>query len=88
MRTLLTLDVLGFIDKYAGVFNLTVYYANKASYIGQVLADRTNESNKEVYDEMVLRHFPIPFLSWMHFWKYTIKARLSSVVGRLRHEPR
>jgi hypothetical protein len=57
---MLTLDVLGKLHLYAGVFNLDVYNGNKAWYIGYVLAHRrTNPHYREIWEAMKRRGFPI-----------------------------
>lgn len=57
-RTLLTLDVLGSIDKYKNVFNLEAFYKVKDSYIKEVIEGRNRDILfKDIYDEMVRRKY-------------------------------
>jgi hypothetical protein len=57
-RTLLTLDILGSIEKYKNVFNLNAFYKIKDSYINEVLASRNNDPLfKDIYEEMVRRNY-------------------------------
>jgi hypothetical protein len=57
-RTLLTLDVLGSIEKYKNIFNLEAFYKIKDSYINEVIEGRNSDILfKDIYDEMVRRNY-------------------------------
>ncbi|MEH7276441.1 hypothetical protein [Neobacillus vireti] len=57
-RTLLTLDILGAIEKYRNVFNLDAFYKIKDSYIQEVIASRNADPlYKDIYDEMIRRRY-------------------------------
>lgn len=57
-RTLLTLDILGVIDKYENVFKLENFYSVKDAYINKVIAKKdSNPFYKEIYDEMVKTNY-------------------------------
>ncbi|MEH7255218.1 hypothetical protein V7111_24230 [Neobacillus niacini] len=57
-RTLLTLDILGSIDKYKHVFNLAAFNKIKESYIQEVIASRNSDPLfKDIYEEMVRRKY-------------------------------
>jgi hypothetical protein len=57
-RTLLTLEVLGAIDKYRHIFNLDAYFKERDSYLLEVIQSRGSDPLfKEIYDEMVRTKF-------------------------------
>jgi hypothetical protein len=57
-RTLLTLDILGCIEKYRNVFNLDAFYKIKDSYIKEVIASKNSDILfKDIYEEMVRRNY-------------------------------
>lgn len=57
-RTLLTMDILGSIEKYRNIFNLDAFYKLKDSYINEVLQSRNSDILfKDIYDEMVRRNY-------------------------------
>jgi hypothetical protein len=57
-RTLLTLDILGSIDKYRNIFNLDAFYKIKDSYIKEVIESRNSDILfKDIYQEMVRRNY-------------------------------
>jgi hypothetical protein len=60
-RTMVTLDVLGKLDRYGAVFDLDHYQAHRSRYIGSVISDRKADSYKQdIYEEMVRRNFALP----------------------------
>jgi hypothetical protein len=57
-RTLLTLDILGCIEKYQNVFNLDAFNKIKDSYIKEVVASKNSDILfKDIYKEMVRRNY-------------------------------
>ena len=57
-RTLLTLDILGSIEKYRNIFNLDAFYKIKDTYIKEVLESRNDDPwFKEIYEEMVKKNY-------------------------------
>jgi hypothetical protein len=57
-RTLLTLDVLGSIEKYRNIFNLDAFYKIKDSYVKEVIESRNSDILfKDIYEEMVRRNY-------------------------------
>lgn len=61
MRTCLTLDLLGCLDKYKGIFDIPQYYKTKDSYIKKVVVKKNNNSyNTELYNLMIEKHVNIP----------------------------
>ncbi|MFC3884175.1 hypothetical protein ACFOU2_12020 [Bacillus songklensis] len=54
LRTLLTLEIIGALDKYASIFNLNAYYKKRSNYITKVLDSPDNDIYmREIYNEMV-----------------------------------
>ena len=62
MRTLLTLEIAGLIDRYARVFDLDVYRRRRARFIGQVLQSRS-PLMKEIVAFARERDYPLPLRS-------------------------
>jgi hypothetical protein len=57
-RTLLTLDILGSIEKYRNVFNLDAFYKIKDSYIKEIMDSKDRDILfKDIYEEMVRRNY-------------------------------
>ncbi|SEP67567.1 hypothetical protein SAMN05216232_0544 [Virgibacillus subterraneus] len=74
LKTLLILEVIGKIECYSNVFNLKAYYSSRHQYIATVLAKRKSvKSLQEVYEEMLVRDFTIPFSSKFMAFGYIIK---------------
>lgn len=58
LRTLLTLEIIGAIDKYKSIFNVDAYLKKRAKYIAKVKANHhKNHFFKEIYDEMIRTKF-------------------------------
>jgi hypothetical protein len=77
MRTMLTLDIAGKLNRYRDAFDLEKYRANRAWYIGHVLA-ADDPFSREIADFMRRENFPIPLASRSH----QIRARARQAVGR------
>ena len=66
MRTLLTIDILGLLDKYQEIFDVNAYYHYKTRFIGKVLGQKSQKAYyQEIYDLMKKNKYPIPFMSKM-----------------------
>ena len=64
VRTLFTLELLGQLEHFSSVFNLSNYYSKRSKYIAKVLAYKEeNEYMKEIYDELKKENFKIPTYS-------------------------
>ena len=67
LRTLLTLDILGEIDKYKDIFDLDAYYQRKKWFI--CMTARRSESDifsQELVDLIKSKNYPIPFMAKVH----------------------
>lgn len=63
IRTLVTLDVLGYLDKYSKSFDLDGYYKNRNTYISEVILMRNMDmSYMEIYKYMVDCKYKMPSL--------------------------
>ena len=61
VRTLVTLDVLGVLEKYSKSFDLENYYKNRESLIAEViLLRKTDFFYKEIYQTMLESNFKTP----------------------------
>jgi hypothetical protein len=60
LRTLLTLELLGHLDAFQGVFDLQVYRQGRDRFIADVLAEDTNGFLIEIHDLMLARGFSPP----------------------------
>jgi hypothetical protein len=66
---MLTLDILGKLDLFGGVFDLSKYYKHRWNLIGLVMGYRENNIMfQEIYNEMIERHFKAPFSSVLYSW--------------------
>jgi hypothetical protein len=80
LRTLLTLEIAGKINKFESVFNLNSYYRNKSRYLAQVLAYHNNDLYlNEIYDEILLNNFKIPIYSRMAAQYLIFKKTIISI---------
>ena len=61
LRTLLTIEVLGYdLQKYAGLFELKRYFANRESFICAVVRDRHHDVfAREIFEAMVEKNFSL-----------------------------
>jgi hypothetical protein len=57
-RTLLTMDILGCIENYRNIFNLSAFYKVKDAYIQEVINSRNSDPLfKDIFEEMVRRKY-------------------------------
>jgi hypothetical protein len=70
-RTMVTLDVLGKLDLYSGVFDLRDYQKHRSQYFGSILSQRKHDDfRQEIYDAIELRGYRIPSVA--HMYRYPI----------------
>jgi len=74
LRTALTLDLLGKLKLFEGVFDLKVYYRHKQAFIGKVLATKGEDQfAKEIYEFMIDSN-QFSYLYYTHFINYKFKG--------------
>lgn len=71
LRTLLAIDILGYIDQYRSLFDIDYYNKVKSSYIAKVIAGQNSNSfYKELYSLIQEHNYPlsvrIRFLAWLN----------------------
>lgn len=59
MRTLLTLEIAGYIERYSNSFNLDTYRAHRSKYIGKVVGSK-NPLEREIVQFAKERNYPLP----------------------------
>lgn len=87
IRTMLTLDLLGYLRHYEGVFNLDHYLQNRTRYIGEVLFnDRKETLDFELVAFIKEKNIKIPLKSYFYGLrilyvrrKYSLKKLLNSI---------
>lgn len=78
IRTLVTLDILGVLDKYSRAFNLDHYYSERDSMICEVILLRKFDmSYMEIYNFMVRNNYKMP--SSVTLFKSTIKFAIRKI---------
>lgn len=76
MRTMLTIDILGYKDKYSKIFDLEYYEKVKSKYLGKVIGLKHKEQYyKEIVDLLEQEHKLIP-----------LKAKLYAVLYKFRFD--
>ena len=61
LRTLLTLEVLGVLERYRAVFDLDVYARHRDRFIATVLAEHAGDNAlRDLHALLQARAFPIP----------------------------
>jgi hypothetical protein len=81
LRTLLTLDIAGLIDRYSASFNLDAYKHRRTMYIGSVLSSY-DLLQREIVHFAKYRHYPFPLLSHLYA-RLQYPARLAIRKSRL-----
>ncbi|KIL49362.1 hypothetical protein [Jeotgalibacillus soli] len=57
LRTLLTLEIIGELEKYKTIFNMDEYFKVKSQFIADIFANRkTDIFVKEIYEEMIRKN--------------------------------
>ena len=90
-RTMLTLDILGVLDRYAGVFDLSLYRKNKISHLANVLARKGTRDQgylDEIHDEIVSRGIQIPFQSRLLHCGHVLLKQVRNGLGSIRLKSR
>lgn len=79
IRTILTLDILGYAENFKEVFDLDYFYQNKDKIVYDFVAHKDeNHHYKDVYDLMVEKGYPIP--------KVSLVQKSLKVLRKIKHK--
>ena len=81
LRTILTLEIIGKIDRYQGVFNLAIYQRNKTRFIGRILWSR-DSLHREIIKYARENQWRVPVSAWLYSVPYLIAKIIRSIVGK------
>lgn len=83
LRTMITIDILGYKSKYSQIFDLNQYEKVKNKYMGKVLALRNKEQYyKEISALLEQEHIQIPIKAKIYALAY--RLGLNTIVQKLR----
>lgn len=83
LRTLLTIDVLGYHKYYSNIFDVRHYEKEKSRYLGKVLAfGNKNNYYKEIVELIKEKSYLIPKKSWLYAVAY--RLGIHEIIYRLR----
>lgn len=85
LRTLLTLDVGGVLDRYAAVFDLAAYRRRRNAYIGKVWSSR-DPLHREIVQLARQRNYRVPASSQIYRWLWLPLNRLNERALRRGHD--
>lgn len=89
LRTLLTFDILGVIDRYKNIFDLDYYYSNRDVYVGKVISQRKkNFLFDDIYNLMKACNYNITprakmFTFMWHLYDGLGLAKFSKILKKL-----
>lgn len=84
MRTQLTLEIFGKLNKFDPVFNVEKYYKLKKDFIGKMIATRnSNQINLELYDYLVL-HKKLTSDHYLLSLKYRVNTMKSRFLKKIK----
>jgi hypothetical protein len=81
LRTMLTLELLGWLDQFSEVFDLSLYETVRTKYMVKLLNDRSDELAAEVREALLASHTPIPPLVRLEAWLRRMLRPLKHLVG-------
>lgn len=84
MRTLLTLEIAGAIDRYKDAFNLEAYYQNRNSYIATQVINSKDPLNQEIIRFAQDKNFELPLNSKLISLKDKTDYRIKKVLQKIR----
>lgn len=85
IRTMLTLDILGFLDKYDKVFDVSHFKRNRSQYLGKLLfMDNKETLDFELIQFIKKRNIKIPLWSYLFGMKQVLIRRSHSVTNKFR----
>lgn len=86
MRTCLTLDLLGCLNDYREVFDLTQYQKTKSSYLKKIVVNRFDNSiYNDIYNLMIKKGVRIPKKIKMQAWFNHTKRQMINNVKTMLH---
>lgn len=74
MRTMLTLEIVGALERFGGVFDLDMYAKYRIPYMGEVIAYRGAPFMREIRLEAKERSFEFPAAAYAHAAMYTSRS--------------
>lgn len=81
LRTELTLDLLGELDKYNKIFDIDKYNKVKDKYIGKILCDKNIDMfSKEIFDLIKEVKYDITLKSKMYYLIFKVKKILKQLI--------
>jgi len=83
-RTMLTLEMLGKLELYRGVFDLDIWKRNRVDFMGRVLA-RDFPLAREIVESAPRYRWRFPVRSRLLAVRYRAAAALYRAAGRIRH---
>jgi hypothetical protein len=84
MRTLLTLEILGKIRNYEGVFDLSIYRKQRSRYIAEILVNKRQYIYKDIYNEMRRKGIRVPIESRLLACKHLCGLALRRMAKNVR----
>ena len=91
-RTILQLDILGHLDEFKAVFDLSFWPKRKRYYIGEVLANRHKDLMlMDLYNSMIENDYAIPWFSKYYAAKLVVRkywGKIKRRLARIRRRPR
>jgi hypothetical protein len=82
-RTMLTLEMLGKLDRYSGVFDLEVWQKNRVRFMGRVLT-KWKPLAREIVESAPSYNWRFPAVSRLYAGRYTLAQMVHRMAGRLR----
>jgi len=82
-RTMLTLEMLGKLDRYSGVFDPKVWQKNRVRFMGRVLSGR-DPHMRVIAKSAPDYHWRFPSRSRLYAGRYIVAEMVHSVAGKLR----
>ena len=86
MRTLLTLEIAGLIDKYRDAFDLELYYKNKNQYIVKEVISSKDPLTKEIRNFARDKDFKIPISTRLVWLKTKITQKITTKFRNAIHK--
>lgn len=82
VRTMVTLDILGKLEKYQGVFDLNIYIKNKNKYLAELLYKKYRSNDvyeNEIFKEAKEQNYHIPAIAYYYAFLRAFKPILRKI---------